>query len=279
MEFLSPEHAPALRRDGEKLRVFRHSVLGELLAATLFVAAPPCALWVFRAHVTPELGWGLLVKGPLALLGVGLWLLVAGACLHSLRASLRPTNWLMSVGRGGLHLNLRSYRNHHMEGEAQTVLHLDAAEIVTAGRVSRVSVSRSRNRTTYRMASFLELKLVEGIDTDAIAAVSRAEAERKAPTQGLLGGTTRLRFHHQPVFIGGSGALWVEWKGGMLDALDGSIRRAPKRSVREGDGESEAQDLQDARRRLQRLVGRGAAGSDSEAASEAISEGKADEAA
>lgn len=242
MELLPTDAAPALHRDGETSRVFRHAAPWEFLVTGLLFVASGVALWVFREHLKPEGGSRLLFtvpKAAAAAIVLLIWLLIARAFLHSLIGSLRGSNWLMSLGREGIHLNLRSFREHPQDGDAPTVLHLAPSEVDTAGKVSRTLVERSGSETTYTFSSFLELTLAEGVATEHIDSVCRPEAapdERagslRETVTNLRKGVTNMRFRHQPVFTPGRGVLWVEWRRGMLDALPTSIRRVPKRKVR-----------------------------------------------
>lgn len=220
---------------GEKRRLFRHGVLAELFACLLFIGLPLALCWFLRAEILGISGFGLLIAIPMGLFGGLIWMLIVTACLHSLRASLRSTNWLMAVTREGLYLNLRSYRNGHFDGDDPTVALLAFSEIKTAGRFveTRTDYASDKDRRSRRTVSsyFLELTL-DAPECAELAAAVAAERLREAPEQrGFLGIRSRTKFRHDPVRVPHAGVIHVEWKRGMLYALEGRVRTVEPRRV------------------------------------------------
>src|SRR5262245_20296365 len=92
-------------------RTFRTSPWGPGLAAGMVLVFGGLfgglALPTLRAF--PWFGW--ILAAPVILVAGGATLLMLGLFLHMLRESVRDTNWILSVARDGLHVNLRSFLN------------------------------------------------------------------------------------------------------------------------------------------------------------------------
>ena len=229
MEFLHPSDVPRSRIH----HVFRHGRLGFAVMLVLFGAGPVWGLrqaWPTLSEL-PLLGW--LVAGPLLLLAAGLYVLVSSFLGSGLVASFLPTNWVMKSSADGVFLQFRSFLNHRFDGDEPTVVFLRFADVEAAGKVvERVErVHGDGQRTT--MVPYLELRL-KSKDTDALLAAVTRERQRKGVESRFLGVTTRSRANHVPVLVPEPGVVRVEWRSGMLRALERSVETLPRRTVGAG---------------------------------------------
>jgi hypothetical protein len=136
--------------------------------------------------------------------------LLAPWILADALAKFRSTNWLLRIGPDGLSINLRSYQNRHLPGNA-TVVHLSYEEITSAHRHletwSTPSHPSSDAGTHWKQES-LELSLVSG-DTREIATALANERGRRAAIKGP----------HQAVTVPTAGVVRVAWRGHGNDVV------------------------------------------------------------
>lgn len=223
----------ALPAEADVRRRFRHGALGALVLLLGEGACASLALGLGALAVQRWPWWALALAALPALLGLLLGLVVVEATLATFLAAFRPTNWLAALGSDALWLHLRSYLNAHFADAEETVLGLAYSEIECARRVRETLASEDLHGQAERMQiSWLELSL-RGVDAARIAAALRREQERKAPVRSFLGLRSSSRFEHRPVRVVGPDRLHVEWKRGMLAALE--QRGVPvERRVRQG---------------------------------------------
>jgi len=226
VEFLHPDDIPRTRT----LRTFRYNRTGFAVMLVLFGAGP---VWGLREAwpslgALPILGW--LVAGPLLLLAAGLYAIVNSFLANGLVASFLPCNWVLKTSVDGVFLQFRSYLNHRFEGSEPTVVFLRFDELDQAGKVvERVERGQGEREHT-AMVPYLELRL-KSKDTDALLAAVTRERQREGVESRFLGVTTRTRANHVPVLVPEPGVVRVEWRPGMLRALERSVEIAPKRTI------------------------------------------------
>lgn len=209
---------PASTRLVEDARdVFRHSSVGALGLLVLGGGGMGFVGWLGSRFVL-ELPLLLqLAATPFALVFGLVGLIVAWASVTSFRACLLRSNWMLATARDGLYLNLRSYLNHHLEGEHPTVAFLDWSTIATARRVVETHVARCGDRPRRYRLKWLELEVAD--DTARLADAVARERALEAPETSFLGIRSRTKHHHVPVFVPAPGFVRVEWRRGMRAAL------------------------------------------------------------
>ncbi len=211
------EHsAPELNR--HQGRVFRHDPWQDLLGFAITAAAVGGVGFGGWKLWDSAIGLMWLVAGPMLALVGGLMLLISGALFSAFLGSLRRSNWLAIVQPSRLHLNLRSYRNGHLEGEHPTVLVLEAAEIESVARHTEVRTREGAQGYERTRRRWLELRL-RGVDTDAVAEACRAERCTPAPKRRFAGIESSTKHHHVTVCVPGPGRLWIEELRGLRAGL------------------------------------------------------------
>jgi hypothetical protein len=148
----------------------------------------------------------------------------------ALRESLRATNWILATVRDGVFLNLRSFLNSEFEGQDATVVFLSFGEIATAGRVRESYPVRRGEETLHESRSWLELVL-SGVDTAHLAEALRIECAKIPPQRSFLGVKTRTKANDRPVLLPSPGVVRVQWRRGMLRALEEHVRIVSPRPI------------------------------------------------
>ncbi len=183
--------------------ICRQSRLVALAAVFVYgglIAGIPFALWYRGSMPT----WLAMIIGAIGALCLPM---VVGSFLDSIRRS----NWLIVLGREGVWINLRSYRNHRFE-DAQTVVHLLYGELASAARhTAKLSAPSSDGTTTWKVTS-LDLN-VQVPNTDLVREAIAAERRRKT-TRKHLGGlvTVSGRSNHVPVTMPADNLVRITWK-------------------------------------------------------------------
>ena len=150
----------------------------------------------------------------LAVLPGAVALLLLALGLLRLRLCLRPGNWLLRLAPEGLYINLRSYRNPHLGGDAPTVLFLPRGEIALACKTHEVRSLPRRRGHTEEFINYIDLYL-HTADLAPLAAALRAE-RRRTPPAG------RRKHHEYPVRVidpPGIRLLWEHVRPGEDRAL------------------------------------------------------------
>ncbi len=215
-------------------RVLRHSVVGGFVMLAV-VGSPALLAAIFWQRILPSfsaLPWIFwLVGAPMALIGIGLWLLVLQAASSSARSGLLPTNWLLRVSSSGIGIQLRSFRNAHFRQDVPTVLWLEPGEVLCARRVTETGwIANSKSRT-YMQSSWLELEL-QHVDCAPIEQRLAEERADQGPQIRVLGIKMRTRFNESPAYFARPGVLRIEWLGkAMLEALREQVEVLPDLKV------------------------------------------------
>ncbi len=182
---------------------FRARALPYILATV--VASALAAALLFSPVIAEALGAeplpaavGYLGGGGLAMLA--LWF------LSGLRASLRPSNWLLRAAADGLHVKYRSYLNYKFPTEDPVVAFIPRQEVAWI-RVRRRDSERTTEGETMVWRRFLEIKL-HGDDTSELSERLGDERQRTAP--GVMGWKTKVL--HYPVRVLPDAIVQLEWR-------------------------------------------------------------------
>ncbi|MEM7246955.1 MAG: hypothetical protein AAF533_16520 [Acidobacteriota bacterium] len=200
------------------------------------------------------------------LLGIGLVFGVIGLvgvlALREFLRTLRTENWLIRVGREGLLVRLRSYRDLHLPEPHPTLLFIDRDEIVSVrGHVERYYRPRNEgsSETVVKVSSFLEIVLR---DADSSELKRVLEQERKLPAAG--GPTVRARSKHRPVSLPEPDVIRFVWRGasgnitpGLSKALSILREHYPVAGERRSDSDFRRMNTKDMAEHLLRLVDAG----------------------
>lgn len=196
--------------DGRSLTTFRTSSLRAgfwallLLGITCFLGAG----FLYAPDDLPRVAWVFLI--PIGGLFLTVLAIVSLAALSDFRATFRSSNWVLRVGKGGLWLQLRSFRNTHFEEADETAAFLGFLELAGARRASERI--RSGSDDTETTVHWLELVPAE-VGLEPLRAAVQAERERKGPTRRLLGISSSGRSRHAPVVVTQDGNVRVDWHG------------------------------------------------------------------
>lgn len=215
-------------------RIFRPSRLGPFVLWCVF-AAPLAFLLAHAGAVLDELRdfpwYAWLVLGPVAATGGGLYALLLTFLAATVQRSLGPACWLARVAPGGLALNLRSFQNAHFPDDAPTVLILDWSELAAVREVRDVTPP-ARGEESHARTRWLELELVAGSASAALAEAVRLERERPGPERKFLGLSSRSRSGHVPVFVPEPGRIHTDWHGrALLRALAHHVALGERRTI------------------------------------------------
>lgn len=213
--------APQVESNQQKL--FRHSVVSDLFGSLVFfglLGGGAFALWKSYENI-PILFW--LVLGPMALMGGLLFGVIGATFFGAFLSSLKATNWYALVGRKGVHLNLRSYKNGHFGGEHPTVLYLPFSEIESMRIVTERSEDRSRDRRVERITRTLELKLRHGRTSELIQAC-RLERAQEPPTTKRFGIEFSTKHQDVRIYVPTGNTIRVTWVPGLIEALRDTVR-------------------------------------------------------
>lgn len=215
----------------------RHGRVAPWVVTFVAAAALSTAAWfapaAWRACVE-ETWFERLVVGGVATIGALVLVVLASVASTIARAALRPTNWLLKIGRDGVFVQFRSYLNAHFDGDDATVAWIPFEAIERAvPREERVTNARRGDESS--TSRWIDLELV-GVDTSALASACVRERTREAPERRFGFVTTRTRFRDEPVTVPRPGVVRVQWPGrGGFEVL------APY--LRVGDVEHEVLDL------------------------------------
>lgn len=226
MEFLRQQDIPRAR----VLRTFRYGRVAHLVMLVLFAGGP---IWGLRlAWPTMRemslLGW--LAATPVLVFVPLIYLLVNSAIARAAVASFLPSNWILRTEPDGLFIKFRSYQNHHFGGDGPVVCHVRFAEIDAAGKVVERKEEHRNDGRRVAYTPYLELRLKE-LDTEALARALAEERTRKAPEERFLGIRSRTKSNHVPVLVPEPGVVRLDYRRGMLKALERFVEIAPKRTV------------------------------------------------
>ncbi len=192
------------KRPGEV--TFRERRLPHVLATV--IASALAAALLFNPMIAERLGAQPL-PAFVGYAGGGGLALFALLCLAGLRASMRPSNWLLRAAADGLYVKYRSFRNYKFPAEDPVVVFIPKREVVWI-RVRRQDTERparpGKAETTVRRR-FLEIKL-HGDDTSELAERLRDERQRTAP--GVMG--TKMKAQHDPVRLLAEAIVQIEWR-------------------------------------------------------------------
>lgn len=218
MEFYAATEAPT---DEQGLRC-RQSRLGGVVRFVVFsglLAIPPVLGWHFRQ---PWLIW----LGAAVASGVLLMLLV------DLAAMFRATNWLLFIGRDGLWVNLRSYRD---KGWADvSVVRFEYGEISTVGRhaerystPSKMAGAGSQGDvggSTLWKDEFLEIRLNQEQTDELKTALDNLRFQ--PASEQPFASRPRLRMGYVPVvWLVSPSVLRVTWISGHGPLIRPSLER------------------------------------------------------
>ena len=138
----------------------------------------------------------------------------------TIRAALRPSNWVIRAVADGLYIKFRSYLNHHFPPEDRIVIFLPYAEIDSVNKTrEKLEVMASRGTQT-QYWTYLDVHLKD-LDTDDTAEAIKVEAGRKGPQRGIVSS----RANHSPVRVAAPGLLRIPWKSHQ-DRLRPGIKKA-----------------------------------------------------
>jgi hypothetical protein len=202
MKFYKLTDAP-LRKDDQ---VFKVSPTGSLIATSMLfsivimlVVLGFCGGRKGGVSFPPSVPW-LIAAAVLALFAL--------LALGSLRASLKPSNWLLRCKQKGLLIKYRSHRNWRLPAEDVQVVGLEYSEIACAWQVKEWRNTPGLDGGARReMMTYLNLRLV---DPDTALLEQHLEAERKRQWSSLL--------LHYPVEVLPGGIIRLQWRraGGGL---------------------------------------------------------------
>jgi len=177
-------------------------------------------------------------------LPAGLFYYISGVCavmglifLGPLRASLRPTNWLLRCHQTGVLIHYRSYLNWHLPVEDLQAVGFDYSEIAWVRAV------KERRASPYidagnQVTSLIHLDFcLANADTSILAAHLEAERNRWPASRRMMS-----RALDYPVEVLPGGILRLRWKDAIhcivpdvrqaIQTLSRSVRIAPEDSVK-----------------------------------------------
>lgn len=137
--------------------------------------------------------------------GLSLFVLVSA---FTLRASLRPANWLVRLDDRWMFIKFHSYLNHHLPEDDPVVLALERGEIGWIRKTSEKRVSPGLDRTR-RSSRWRYLDLGVSTATTELEDGLSQERRREAP----MVGRSRTKAEHYPVRVPEPGVIRVEWTG------------------------------------------------------------------
>lgn len=140
----------------------------------------------------------------LAVLPGGLALLFLALSLLRLRMCLRPDNWLLRMGKDGLYVNLRSYRNHQLDGDAPTVLFIPRDEVAVVCKTHEVRTYLRRRGYTEEFFNYIDVYLHDGAGLAAVTGALRTE-RRRMPARGR-------KHHDYPVRVIDPPGIRLVWE-------------------------------------------------------------------
>ena len=214
-------HRTMVPRDGVR-RTLRHPLESQWIAG-LALSTPLVAAALTVSRLVAGLSGP--VQALIALVGAPLSLLFLWILWDAARGSRRSSNWHVAFTDTGFFLNLRSWRNAHLE-PADTLVEIDFEELRSAGRVfERITAVGGRPGSPLR-AGFVELAL--GVDTAPIRAALAAERALAGDGGGRFA-RARTRHPHEPVQATGQRTLRVELVPGLLEAFGEHARLLPDR--------------------------------------------------
>lgn len=131
-----------------------------------------------------------------------------------LRQRLKPSNWVVLRAAKGLYIKYRSYLNAHFPEEDEQIVFLPYAAIGAARLHRRTWLTPSdRGRTRWERATFVELRLDDRTQIDALAAKLAVERARKGPRRKTwYGSATAGRYGDYPVQVAADGSLAIAWR-------------------------------------------------------------------
>jgi hypothetical protein len=204
-------------------------------------------LMIWRGFLAVFVFFGWKLGEPwLFWIGIALAAIVIPMGVADLAATFRATNWLMRIGRDGVWINLRSYRDRDVIPDAPSVVHLDYGEIASVGRHTESYSTPSEKAagpgahgavggsTEWRDA-FLEIQLNHD-QTDELKVALNNLRHPAAPNQSPSG-QMRANVHRSSVWLVSPDVIRIGWVSAhgsavlpriatALTRLDGSVRVA-----------------------------------------------------
>ena len=213
--------------------VFRNSILRQAvaLASMLVMVGLAGYLLVYRRIGDFELS-------KIAAGGIGLaFLLFARICFGAVRATLRPTNWVMRVRADEVLLKYRHYMNWRMNDDDPQVIVLSASEIASVRSNARwKETQRPNHHTEMSKSVYLEIILK---DSDTTALQKSLDEEAARPGWKTWLGTTRCS--DCSLQVAAKGAIRIAWGGnaatvrpGIRLAIEALARFARVEETRQG---------------------------------------------
>jgi len=196
--------------------LFREEMMPPLPACRYVYPVLPAALafagWSLAALACFWIGWragvgfdGGGVPGFVAW-WCGAWLtLFALLWLRTLRARMRPSNWLAAVSSDGLYLKFRSYQNYHFPREELAAVFIPWREIqgVRASRREEAVPGIERGSSYRQRRELVEAKL--SASRPKLVALGEALARHAGRRKGM-------KFNHFPVQLTADDRLQILWE-------------------------------------------------------------------
>ncbi len=194
-------------------------------------------VWSGVLAIFPVFGWKL-GKPWLFWIGIAMAAVVIPMALLELAAMFRATNWLLRIGRDGVWINLRSYRDRDNDPDALSVVHLGYEEIASVGRHTEAYTTPARpssEAATEWRDEFLEIELTHDQTEELTGALNDLRFP-PAPAQPSSG-QVPVRSRVSPVWLVSPAVIRIGWVSGhgpavlprmatTLTRLDGSVRVA-----------------------------------------------------
>ena len=206
MKFYNLEDVPVLRGD----RVFKVSPIREAIACVIVYAGSATALyfgiWGGKDH--HDLCFLAAIIALVGLLPVGL-----------LRASLRPTNWLLRCNDEAMIVKYRAFENWRLPANGPQAFELKYSEVASAKIIkeTRSEPELGRGGTTTSYVTYLALSLV---NPDTAALEDHLQRERSIQPDGKT--ITSITMDY-PVQTAPDGVVEIRWSGGISPSAHQAI--------------------------------------------------------
>ncbi|MGE5193810.1 MAG: hypothetical protein ACM3U2_15040 [Deltaproteobacteria bacterium] len=174
-------------------------------------------IWCGVLAIPVVSGWNL-DKPWLLWMFVALAAVVIPMAVLELAAIYRATNWLLRIGRDGVWINLRSYKDRDI-GDAPSVVRLDYGEIACVGRYTESYTTPSQpssDASTVWRDEFLEIELTHDQTEELRAALNDLHFP---PAAQPPSGHVRVRGRVSPVWFVNPSLLRIGWVSGHGHAV------------------------------------------------------------
>jgi hypothetical protein len=212
VKFYTLKEVPVARDD----RVFKASPLGSAIALVISFAITIALVALGRSGGYFSHGWNVppfitywiaFVSGCAVLFGIG-----------SLRARLKPTNWLLRCNQSGIIIKYRAYQNWRMPAEDVQAVELAYSEIAWARETKerRTSPGTGKSETQIEFLTYLDFGLVNP-DTAPLEEKLAEERNRRWAYRNLS----------YPVNVSPGGIVRVLWRSsgsGISSSPDEALR-------------------------------------------------------